>query len=115
MDDDFNTAEAISNIYEMIHLYYKTAKLSSENSFEDIKNYGLPLINLITKVFAILGIKLEGSKLTDAVEELKKQRDQARKNKDFTKADEIKKEIEKKGFIIKDTKDGTVLTWKARV
>ena len=40
---------------------------------------------------------------------LMKQREELRKNKEWQKSDEVRKEIEKKGYLLEDTKDGTVV------
>ncbi len=69
-------------------------------------------IQTIKKIDAVFGLDLlkkEDTKIPDKIKELVKQRDQARKNKLWEKADEIRKKIKEKGFIIEDTKKGAVI------
>ncbi len=106
MDDDFNTADAISAIFEMV----KTAnsKVSSGNSKEMIAR----VLERIVLLSDILGIKVkkEEELLDEAIERLIEERQDARKNRDFARADEIRKLLLGKGIVLEDTREG--VRWK---
>ena len=62
-----------------------------------------------------LGLKLDEVKeveIPENVKRLVKEREQSRKDKDFTKSDELRKKIDKLGFIVEDTNEGTVIKVK---
>jgi len=114
MDDDFNTAQALGVIFELVSFINK--------NIEDGKKTGYA-----KKVLVDLGKTLglfEGSArhygasfsdniaLTEKVNLLIKDRNEARKKKDFKAADRIRKELEGQGVILEDTKDGT--TWRTK-
>jgi cysteinyl-tRNA synthetase len=103
MDDDFNTATAISSIFSLIHAFYQKNKLNDLSQTKEC-------LDEVVKLLDVLGIKVEGTKLSPEIEKLKRERDEARKNKNYTKADEIRRALEKMGYIVKDTKERTVLT-----
>ncbi|BCJ93331.1 cysteine--tRNA ligase [Anaerocolumna cellulosilytica] len=106
MDDDFNTADAIAAIFEIV----KTAnsKLSSGNSKEIIKN----VLDRIISLSDILGIQAQKKEelLDEEVDQLIQDRQDARKNKDFKKADEIRNLLLEKGIVLEDTREG--VRWK---
>ena len=64
------------------------------------------IYDLFVKFNQILGFNLEDEVAPDEVEKLAKERWQAKQNKDYAKADEIRNQISQMGFDIKDTKDG---------
>lgn len=106
MEDDFNTADAISCVFEMVRLC--NTFLSSANERSVIETaYGL-----ITKLCGILGIEAEEEKdcLDKEVEALIEKRQQARREKDFAKADEIREHLLEMGIELKDTREG--VKWK---
>ena len=59
------------------------------------------------KIFDVLGMEKE--KIPAEIERLVKERVDARKEKDYKKADKIRKEINNKGYILEDTDDGTIV------
>lgn len=102
MDDDLNTPLALSVIYEMIS---ETNKLLSENnlSSENAKE----ILSFWKKANSVLGFRLSGqAEVPEEIKKLVAEREQARKEKDFSKSDQLRNLIEKKGFLIEDTKDG---------
>lgn len=107
MDDDLNTPLALSVLYELIT---ETNKLIAENklSAEDAKNI-LAFWEKMNKVFGLV-ITEEKIKIPGEIKKLAEDREQARKNKDFTGADKIRKTIEAEGFIVEDAKGG----WKIK-
>lgn len=105
MDDDLNTADAITAIFNIVK--HSNSKLD-ENSNKKIIDYSLDTLKKLTKVLGIME-KAEDN-LDEEVEKLIEERQEARKNKDFKRADEIRDILLEKGVQIKDTRDGT--TWK---
>ena len=106
MEDDFNTADGISAIFEIVKLANSTA---DENSS---KAYVSQLRNTIGKLCDVLGIITEKKEeiLDSEIEEMIAARQQARKNKDFALADQIRGELLNKGIILEDTREG--VKWK---
>jgi len=106
MDDDFNTADAISAIFEIVKA--ANSKLSSGNSKEIIKK----VLDRIVSLSDILGIQAQKKEelLDEEVDQLIQDRQDARKNKDFKKADEIRNLLLEKGIILEDTREG--VRWK---
>ena len=106
MDDDFNTADAISAVFELVKL--ANSNSSSDNSREYINT----LKNKITTLTDILGLKTEKKEemLDGDIEALIAERQQARKDKNFARADEIRDELLAKGIVLEDTREG--VRWK---
>lgn len=106
MDDDFNTADAISAIFELV-------KFSNSNADE---NSGAAFVRAlkekITGLADICGLVVERSEeiLDSEIESLIAQRQEARKEKDFKRADEIRDILAGKGIILEDTREG--VKWK---
>lgn len=105
MEDDFNTADAIAAIFELVKLANTTAK---ENS----KAYAEYLLSTIEKLCDILGIitKKEEEMLDEEIEALIEERQAARKAKNFARADEIRAMLLEKGIVLEDTRAG--VRWK---
>lgn len=106
MDEDFNTADAISSIFEIVkHANSSTDEFSSKEYIEYQKD-------TILKLGDILGLILEKSEeiLDGDIEALINERQLARKNKDFAKSDEIRDELLAKGIVLEDTREG--VKWK---
>ena len=106
MDDDFNTADAIAAIFELVK--YANTTATAESS----KEYLRGLLDRIVKLGDVLGLILDKKKeLLDAdIEKLIEERQAARKAKDFARADAIRDELLEKGIILKDTREG--VQWK---
>ncbi len=105
MDDDFNISGALGVFFDFI--YQINLKLQ-ELKKQDIKNI-LDFINRIDSVIGVLKQKEE--KMLDAeIEEKIKQRQEARKEKNFKLADAIRDELKSKGILLIDTPDG--VRWK---
>lgn len=111
MDDDFNTADAVTAIFEIAKFANINCNDTSSKAFvEDIKNKMLSLCD-------ILGIKPYDEVLADKIsaEEIEKliaERTAAKKAKDFAKADSIRAELLDKGVVIEDTRAGVRWTYK---
>ena len=106
MDDDFNTADAIAAIFELVK--YANTTATAESS----KEYLRGLLDRIVKLGDVLGLILDKKEeLLDAdIEKLIEERQAARKAKDFARADAIRDELQEKGIILKDTREG--VQWK---
>ncbi|MDY5845247.1 MAG: cysteine--tRNA ligase [Bariatricus sp.] len=106
MDDDFNTADAIAAIFDLVKFANTTS--TAESSKEYLKK----LFDLIVKLGDVLGLILDKEEeLLDAdIEKLIEERQAARKAKDFARADAIRDELLAKGIILKDTREG--VQWK---
>ena len=106
MDDDFNTADAISAIFELIKLSNTSL---NENS---TREYANGLLNIIEPLCDVLGIITERKMeiLDSEIEDLIEQRIQARKNKDFALADKIRNDLLDRGIVLEDTREG--VKWK---
>ena len=101
MEDDINTADAISVLFEIV----KDINMRmDEASKEELEAY----TTLLKELGGVLGI-LEKDKKEEIPEEIRKlvdERTQARKNKDFARSDEIRDILLEKGVTLKDTRDG---------
>lgn len=107
MDDDFNVQNGISVVYEMakqLNVYSEKERVYTDT----INN----LINTYKKVVEIFGISFNEEKelLDDTIEKLIQERNEARKNKNFKRSDEIRDLLKEQGIILEDTAQGT--RWK---
>lgn len=107
MDDDFNVQNGISVVYEMakqLNVYSEKEKVYTDT----INN----LINIYKKVVEIFGISFNEEKelLDETIEQLIQERNEARKNKNFKRSDEIRDLLKEQGIILEDTAQGT--RWK---
>lgn len=106
MDDDFNTADAISSIFELVK--FANTNAAAESS----KAYLGELKAWIVKLSDVLGLIVEKEEemLDQDIEALIEERQAARKARDFARADEIRAELLEKGIILEDTREG--VKWK---
>lgn len=108
MDNDFNTAGAVAALFELVKAINTTRDNNATN--EQLK----PAQNVFKELTNVLGLKLEdkqGSSEKDAeVNSLIAERNEARKNKQWKRSDEIRDQLKEMGVTIEDSKDGT--TWK---
>jgi len=106
MDDDFNTADAISAVFEFVK--YINTYIDSENTLAFVASVDETLHKL-TNVLGLI-IDKEEEILDSDIEALIEERQAARKNKDFARADEIRDELAAKGILLKDTREGVKWT-----
>ncbi|MBE5923556.1 MAG: cysteine--tRNA ligase [Lachnospiraceae bacterium] len=106
MEDDLNTADAISAIFELVK--YTNSNVSGDNSNELVK----AALDMVKKLCDILGIitEVKKEKLDDEIEALINERQQARKDKNFARADEIRDMLAAEGIVLEDTREG--VKWK---
>lgn len=106
MDDDFNTANGIAAIFELAKLG-NTYLLEKNTEIRVLERFIQTLIELMD----VLGIELGQEDLLDEeVDQLIQERLDARKNRDFLRADEIRDQLKDQGIILEDTAQGT--RWK---
>ncbi len=106
MDDDFNTADALSVIFELVKFANTHAGEGSSRAFLRA------LKDSIVALSDICGLIVERKEeiLDDDIEALIEERQAARKAKNFARADEIRKELLEKGIVLEDTREG--VKWK---
>ena len=102
MDDDLNTADAVSVIFELVKDI--NTNLDENSPKADIM-YAYNTLNNLTKVLGILNKKREELD-DDEILKLIDDREEARKNKDYKKADEIRDKLLDMGIKLEDTRDG---------
>lgn len=106
MEDDLNTADAISIIFELVKL------INTSVGDDTTKEYATKAYNTLELLSDILGIIIKEEKglLDEEIENLIQERQDARKAKNFARADEIRNLLTEKGIILEDTREG--VRWK---
>ncbi len=110
MDDDFNTPQALACVFELVNLSNKNI---------DNTDFASVAKNTLKELLKLLGLELELDKTentadeTKSIQDLINRRIEFKKEKKFSEADNIRKELEEKGIILEDTKDGT--TWRRKL
>ena len=106
MEDDFNTADAIAAIFELVK--FSNTQTSGESTGEFVKE----LLDTIVHLSDVLGLLVnkEAEVLDEDIERLIEERQTARKEKNFKRADEIRDQLADMGIILKDTREG--VQWK---
>ncbi|OQB11237.1 MAG: Cysteine--tRNA ligase [Candidatus Omnitrophica bacterium ADurb.Bin205] len=110
MDDDFNTPEALACIFEMVNLGNKN--LNNPYILKEVRED-------VLKASGLLGLSLQVAESTDSLDDKtidRKiiERNSARKARDYALSDKIRKELEEKGVILEDLKDGTT-GWRRKL
>lgn len=103
MDDDCNTADALSAIFELVKY------INSNTNDQSSKEYVDALYDRLNTLCDVCGLILEDQKddiLDEDVEKLIQERQQARKDKNFARADEIRDQLADQGIILEDTREG---------
>ena len=106
MDDDFNTADGISTVFELVRKI-NTALNSPEITKGDVKTYS-DEFSALTNVLGLLYNKND-EEIPAEVNDLIEQRKAARKAKDFALADQLRDKITALGYIVEETRQGTVV------
>ena len=101
MDDDLNTADALASVFDAV----KAANAASDTLSKEDLDYAA---SVIVELCAVLGLTVSKEKetLSDKVEALIAQRTEARKNKNYARADEIRDELKAMGIVLEDTAQG---------
>lgn len=106
MDDDFNTADAIAAIFELVKFANVHAKADCSREFlKELKDE----IVMLSDICGLI-VEKKQEMLESDIEALIEERQAARKAKDFKRADEIRNELLAKGIILEDTREG--VKWK---
>ncbi len=110
MDDDLNTADAITAIFELAR---ELNKMSADNTVsKEQLEAGAKLFDELTDVLGILYNRDKKDEIPQNILELAEQRKQARKDKNFALADELRNQIAELGYVIEETRQGTKITKK---
>ena len=106
MDDDFNTADALAAIFELVKFINSNVSEQSSKAFDEA------LLNQLRTLADICGLILDKKEelLDSDIEAMIQARKDARAAKDFARADEIRQELLAKGIELKDTREG--VQWK---
>ncbi len=109
MDDDFNTAAALAAVHDLVREINITLAGPGLGAGDRVS-----VLDAISKFDAVLGIfgVLEDTALDSEIEALVVEREEARRQRDFTRSDEIRDILAEKGVILEDTKDG--VRWKRK-
>lgn len=106
MEDDLNTADSLGSLFEAVR---EVNSKINENSSKKVIESSIEIIMELAEVLGILG-KVQNQTLESEVEDIINKRQEARKNKDWTAADDIRDQLKKMGIIIEDTPQG--VRWK---
>ncbi len=106
MEDDFNTADAVSAIFELVK--FANTKASPESSADFVKAVKDEII-MLSDICGLI-VEKEAEILDSDVEKLIEERQAARKAKNFARADEIRDLLAQQGIILEDTREG--VKWK---
>jgi cysteinyl-tRNA synthetase len=106
MDDDINTADAISVIFDLVREINTNL---GTNSSKELVKYSLDLIRELGNPLGMLQKSKRGN-IEEEIEKLIEQRQQARKNRDWALSDKIRDELKAQGIILEDTPQG--VRWK---
>ena len=106
MDDDMNTADAIAAVFELVR--YANTNVMAEST----KAFAAGIREIFTKLTDVLGIVTEKQEenLDAEIEALIAERQEARKNKNYARADEIRDQLAAQGIILEDNREG--VKWK---
>ncbi len=106
MEDDFNTADAVAAVFDLVKYSNTTADAGSSKEFLQ------KLLDRLVSLTDVLGLIVDRKEemLDGEIEKLIEERQAARKAKDFARADAIRDELLEKGIILKDTREG--VQWK---
>ena len=106
MDDDFNTADAIAAVFELVKYINTTADGTRSKEYLD------SLYKRLESLTDVLGIIIEKKEemLDEEIEAMIEKRQAARKERDFALADQIRDELLARGIILEDTREG--VKWK---
>lgn len=106
MDDDFNTADAISAIFELVKFANTNAGETSSKAFVKALKEEIVMLSDICGLI----VEKEAEILDAEIEQLIQERQDARKAKNFARADEIRDMLLEKGIVLEDTREG--VKWK---
>ena len=107
LDDDFNTPKAFAVMFDFINktnTLLDSSQISKKQAGDIYK-----IFQEINSIFGIIDFKKVNKTIPAEVKKLVKMRELCRKNKEWQKADEVRLQIEKRGFLVQDSENGTVI------
>ena len=108
MDDDFNTAKVIANLFDLSHII-NGLKAGTLNLLKSTIDYLKCIFdNYLVEILGMKPLVINENKIEDVLSIIIDMRNHARKRKDFSTSDEIRDRLLKLGIQLKDGKDGTV-------
>jgi len=110
MDDDFNTADAISVIFELVRESNSIA--AEQDASKEFAHTTLEMLNELVDVLGLIYGDDDSSELDSEIEELINQRQNARKEKNWAEADAIRDKLHAMGIVLEDTPQG--VKWRVR-
>ncbi len=108
MDDNFNSADALAVIFDYVRKVNDLIRKGDINK-SDAEQF-LSLFEEFEEIFGVRFVEKREEELTPGQEQLIKEREEARKAKDWKKSDEIREKLKAEGIILEDSQRGTV--WK---
>jgi len=102
MDDDFNAANGITVVYEMAK--WMNRYIEQDTVSYEVLKYAL---DHFIEILTIFGVEFEEKLADKQVEQLILERNEARKNKEFIRSDEIRDQLKEQGIVLEDTPQGT--------
>ena len=105
LDDDLNTADAISVLFDLVRDINAHINAKSDTSRSTIQ-FALDLFNELAGVLGLVYNNKKKASLNTEIEDLIMQRETARKNKDWATADRIRDELKKRNIVLEDTPQG---------
>lgn len=105
--DDFNTPKAFAVIFDFIKKTNELLDKEQVSKKEAVEVY--KFFEEINKIFGIINFKKVNRVIPATIKKLAKEREDLRKKQQWQKADEVRKEIERQGFLVDDTKDGSII------
>jgi len=107
LDDDFNTPQAFAVMFDFMKVVNQLVDSDSISKKQAADIY--KFFQEMNKVFGIINFKKINQTIPAEIKKLVKTREEFRKNKDWQKSDELRKEIESKGYLVEDTDKGSVV------
>lgn len=108
MDDNLNTSAALAALHNLVR--ETNSALAGETILTENRDFILETIEKIDSVLGIFGAAQTAEMLDAEIESLIDERQEARRNRDFARSDEIRDRLAEKGIVLEDTKDG--VRWK---
>ncbi len=108
MDDDLNTAQALGAVFDYVR--DANTKIDAGGFLEGNRRSAAEVLDLFDSIFDVLDTETAGKVPPEEIERLITERAEARKARNFARADEIRDELQRQGVILEDTRDGT--HWK---
>ena len=108
MDDDLNTAQALGAVFDFVR--DANTKIDAGEFREGNRQSAAEVLDLFDSIFDVLNAETAGKVPSEEIEHLITERAEARKARNFARADEIRAQLQEQGVILEDSRDGT--NWK---